>query len=216
MTTRELHRTIAITALAAGLALLAMLLITLLNNGMTAQDFELFALPDSYAQAIRAADAPLRAILSFDYLFIVFYTTAFIFLAMAQAKDGNRLLVGVALGAIILTALLDLLENHDILTLLTMAKAGVPISVDALHHRMVFSQLKFHSSYLGFFLFAFVLPKDTWLEKFLRWSLWLLFMPLGILVYTFPNPTFSLSRYLFMLSGLLILAWNYTLRSRVT
>ncbi len=63
------------------------------------------------------------------------------------------------------------------------------------------SQLKFHSSYLAFFLFAFVLPGDTFLEKLLKISLWLGYPLIGILVYTFPNPVFDLLRHLFMLSG---------------
>ena len=74
---------------------------------------------------------------------------------------------------------------------------------------MILSQLKFHSSYLGFFLFAFVLPGDTFLEKLLKYSLWFGYLPIGILVYTFPNPAFELLRYLFMLTGLTILGWNY-------
>ena len=79
---------------------------------------------------------------------------------------------------------------------------------------MIWSQLKFHSSYLGFFLFAFILHSDTKLEKFLKISLWFGYLPIGVLVYTFPHPIFDLLRYFFMLAGLSILGWNYLVRYR--
>ena len=122
----------------------------------------------------------------------------------------------MALGAVLITAYLDLLENHDILTQLTTALQGLPITLADLQQRMIWSQLKFHSSYLGFFLFAFVLPADTFLEKLLKYSLWFGFPLIGILVYTFPNPIFDLLRYLFMLIGLAMLGWNYYVRYKRT
>ena len=113
-----------------------------------------------------------------------------------------------------LTAYLDMLENHDILTQLATALHGLPIALADLQDRMVWSQLKFHSSYLGFFLLAFALPGDTFMEKLLKISLWIGYLPIGILVYTFPNPIFDLLRYLLMLAGLIILGWNYYKRRR--
>lgn len=210
----DIYKYIVITACAAALMLAAMLLVSLFNKGVTAQDFEWVSDVNTYAREIIAAESPLRLILTFDNLFLTFYTAAFIFLAMTVWDQSNRLLVIIALGAVLITTYLDLLENHDILTQLTTALHGLPIALTDLQERMVWSQLKFHSSYLGFFLFAFVLPGDTFLEKLLKISLWLGYPLVGILVYTFPNPIFDLLRYLFMLSGLLILAWNYLVRYR--
>lgn len=209
MKKKQLYRYIVITSLGAGLMLMGMLTVSLFNHGITAQDFEVFAPPEEYSQAIKQAEAPLRAILTIDNIFLTLYTAAFIFLAMAVWRKKNRLLVAIGLGAVLITTYLDLHENHELLTFLEIAIAGFPIDAAALHQRMVWSQLKFHSSYLGFFLLAFVLPKDTFLEKLLPWSLWLGYLPIGILVYTYPSPTFSLLRYLFMLSGFFLLAWNY-------
>jgi len=210
----DINRYVSITASAAALMLAAMLLVSLLNNGVTVQDFEWVNDVDTYAREIVAAESPLRLILTFDNLFLTFYTAAFIFLAMAVWDQSNRVLVIVALGAVLITTYLDLLENHDILTQLTTALHGLPIALADLQERMVWSQLKFHSSYLALFLFAFVLPGDTFLEKLLKISLWLGYPLIGILVYTFPYSVFDLLRYLFMLSGLSILAWNYLVRYR--
>ncbi len=208
MKKRELYRNLSLTALAAGLMLAGMLLVTLMNSGLTAQDFEAFAAPEAYASSLLAAEGPLRTILTLDNLFVLFYTAAFIFLAGTAWGKRNRLLGTVALGALLLTSYLDFHENHSLLAFLSMANNGVAIEANTLLRHDVLSQLKFHSSYLSFFLFAFVLPDKTLMEKVLRWSLLLVFAPIGILVYTFPSPTFSLLRYLLMLSGLLILAWN--------
>jgi len=103
---------------------------------------------------------------------------------------------------VLITAYLDLHENHDILTQLTTALNGLPIALADLQARMIWSQLKFHSSYLGFFQFAFVLPNNTLMEKLLKFSLWFGYLPVGVLVYTFPHPFLDLLRYLLMLAGL--------------
>ncbi|MEA3336610.1 MAG: hypothetical protein U9R25_11915 [Chloroflexota bacterium] len=211
MSTSQLYKYLSITAFAAALMLVGMLLVSLFNNGVTAQDFELVNDVDIYARGIVAAELPLRLILTLDNLFIMFYAAAFIFLAMAVRDESNSLLVTIALGAVLITAYLDLLENHDILTQLTTALHGLPIALADLQERMVWSQLKFHSSYLGFFLFAFVLPGDTFLEKLLKISLWVGYPLIGILVYTFPHPVFDWLRYALMLSGLTILGWNYAM-----
>jgi len=209
---RQIHKYIAITAFAAALMLAGMLVVSIFNQGVTAQDFELVSDIETYTNNILVAEKPLRMILTFDNLFLTFYTAAFVFLAMAVRDEKNGLLVTVGLVAVLITTYLDLLENHDLLTQLTTALHGLPIMLADLQARMIWSQLKFHSSYLGFFLFAFVLPGETFLEKLLKISLWIGYLPVGILVYTFPHPAFDLLRYIFMLAGLSILGWNYFMR----
>lgn len=214
MKKRTVYRYLSLTALAASLMLVGMLIVTLLNQGLTAQDFELFDSPRSYASALLAVEGPLRTILALDNLFLIFYTAAFVFLAISSWRKRNRLLAIVALGALLATAYLDLHENHSIMAFIGMANSGVEIGADLLFRHSVLSQLKFHSAYLGFFLFALLLPDDTTLEKLLRWTLLLVFAPVGILVYTHPNMALSLLRYVLMLFGLLLLAWNYWLRAQ--
>ena len=215
MTTKQLYKTIAITAFAAAVMLAGMFTISLIT-GASPQHFELVAPPEIYAQEIAAVEGPLRLALTLDNLFLTFYTTAFVFLAITLWEGNKKMVVAVGLGAVLITTYLDLHENHDILTQLTTVLNGLPIALDDLQQRMIFSQLKFHSSYLGFFLLAFVLPGDTFLEKFLKLSLWFGYLPIGILVYSFPNPVFDLLRITFMLAGLTLLGWNYLARYRKT
>ncbi|MBC8264338.1 MAG: hypothetical protein H8E47_09475 [Anaerolineales bacterium] len=217
MAKTRVYKYLSLTALAAGLALVGMLTVTLLNQGLTQQQFEIVTDVEVYARDLKAAEGPLRVILTLDNLFLVFYTAAFLFVTMAVKTDENRLIAYAGLGAILITTYLDLLENHHIMTMLTSITQGLPISLVEIQERMTWSQLKFHSSYLSFFLFAFVLPHDTLLEKGLRWSLWFVFLPVGVMVYTYPDfmgGIFGLLRYILMLSGLLILAWNYFVRTR--
>lgn len=163
---------------------------------------------------VAAAEAPLRLALTFDNLFLTFYTAAFIFLAITLWEGNKKMVVAVALGAVLVTTYLDLHENHDILTQLTTAVNGLPVALADLQQRMIWSQLKFHSSYLAFFLFAFVLPDENFLEKFLKISLWFGYLPIGILVYTFPHPIFDLLRITFMLAGIWLLGIIYFIRYR--
>ena len=179
MTTRQIHKYLATTAFAAALMLAGMFAITLIT-GVSPQHFELLADPSVYAQEIMAAEGPLRLALTLDNLFLTFYTAAFIFLAMSLWNKENWLLVTIGLGSVLLTAYLDLQENHDILTQLATTINGLPIALADLQQRMILSQLKFHSSYLGFFLLAFAMPGDTFLEKFLKVSLWFGYLPIGI------------------------------------
>lgn len=214
MKTKTLYRYIAILSLVSAVFLAGMLFVAWTSGGVTAQDFETFAAPESYASQLLKAESPLRAILTLDNLFLVTYTAAFIMVAIGVKEKGNTWLIAIALGALLVTTYLDIQENADLLIFIDMAKAGAGPTADLLHSRALWSSIKFASSYLSFFLFAFVLPQKTMLEKFLRWSLWVGFLPVGILVYTYPHPLFSLARYLFMLSGLLLLAWIFHLRSK--
>jgi hypothetical protein len=214
MKKKQLELYIAITALAGGLLLGAFLLVSLFSGGVTAQDFEWVDEPARYTRRLLAAETPLRLILTLDNLFVLAYTAAFLFLAMRLRAKRNRILIGAALGALLATTYLDLYENHTTLMHLDSAALGLPIEARDLQSRMMWSQLKFHSSYLAFFLFAFALPAKTRIERFLKYSLWFAFPPLGILLYTFPHPLLELGRYLFMLSGLLLLAWVFWMRYR--
>ncbi len=212
MKKKELQLYITLLALAGAIALAFMLAVSILNGGVTAQHFEVFADPQTYARELLANEGSLRAIFTFDSLFLAFYTGAVLFVALAVKNEDNAWLVGVSVGALVLTTFLDIHENQEILSFLQMAKANVTPTVDMLQARVLWSAVKFNSSYLSFFLIAFALPSKTALEKFLRISLWVGFLPIGVLVYTFPHPLLSLGRYVLMLAGLLMLSWNYYLR----
>lgn len=205
----QVKRYLFASALAAALMIGGMFAASLVWPQLNAFNFTLVADPAEYQAALLASDLPLRVFLTLDNLFLTFYTAVFIFLAIRLwSKERGQILIAVALGALLVTAYLDLQENHELITFLHMSQLGWAIEPQMLHSRMVWSQLKFHSSYLGLFLFAFLLPDKTLTEKVLRWTLLVAFVPIGILVYTFPQPIFELLRFTGMLAGLALLAWN--------
>jgi hypothetical protein len=73
--------------------------------------------------------------------------------------------------------------------------------------------IKFCASYLSLFLLAFLLPSRTFTEKLLKYSLWFVQLPVGALVYTTPENLhllFNLMRFVFMVSGFFLLAYNFS------
>jgi hypothetical protein len=218
MNLSQIYKNLSYTAFGAGLTLLCMLLISIFNpSHITQQHFEMFSTVDVYTNELLASAGILRSILTFDNIFIVLYSASFIFLFMALSHKEKQLHLLIGLIAVLGTGILDFYENHHILSFLTMAEKGAAINADDIAHQMVWSQMKFHLSYLSFFLFAFSMPTDTLLEKVLKYSLLFLQLPVGVLVYTAPEnvkPSFELLRYGFMLTGLLLIAYNFNAKRK--
>lgn len=210
---KALDRNIARMALAAGLALAAMLAAMVLQ-GSADTSFDSFMPPAQYANNLMEHETAVRTYVALDSFFVIFYTALFVLLAMALKNADNVWLVAAGLGALLITTYLDVHENNELLVFIQAAKQGVLPSAEAVHARALWSAIKFHSSYISFFFMAFVLPDKTMLERALRWSLWVGYVLVGILVYAFPSPWFTLARFVFMLVGLCLLAWNFHLRSR--
>ncbi len=210
---KALDRNIARMALAAGLALAAMLAAMVLQ-GSADTSFDSFMPPAQYANNLVEHETAVRTYVALDSFFVIFYTALFVLLAMALKNADNVWLVAAGLGALLITTYLDVHENNELLVFIQAAKQGVLPSAEAVHARALWSAIKFHSSYISFFLMAFVLPDKTMLERALRWSLWVGYVLVGILVYAFPSPWFTLARFVFMLVGLCLLAWNFHQRSR--
>jgi hypothetical protein len=209
----QIYQNLSISAFGAGIALLCMLLLSLFsNNHITQQHFEIFSPAERYTSELLASSSLLRAILSFDNIFIVLYSTCFIFLFLALTQTEKSIHLVIGLVAVLGTGLLDFYENHHILTFLTMAEKGTPISNEEIAHQMTMSQMKFHLSYLSFFLFGFSMPDKTFLEKGLKFSLLFIQLPIGVGVYTSPEslkPIFEIARYGCMLGGLFMIAYVF-------
>jgi hypothetical protein len=212
------YHNLVMTSFFAGLALLCMLLISIFSsNHITQQHFELLSSSSVYSKELLESADTIKAILSFDNIFIVFYVASFTFLYMALSHTEKSINVLIGLTALLGTGLLDFYENPHIMSFINMVEKGIPINQDEISNQMTISQLKFHLSYLSFFLMGFSLPTDTFLEKFLKYSLLILQLPVGVLVYTAPEslkPIFTIARYIFMFSGLMLIAYNYFLKSK--
>ncbi|HMS42025.1 MAG TPA: hypothetical protein PKE69_17465 [Pyrinomonadaceae bacterium] len=197
----------------AGLLILAMFFVTL-ATGVSQEKFEISQTVESYTQNLIAAQNPLRLIFTIDLVFITVFTTLFVILPSAL-KTGEKVtdaIANVALGAMVLCGLLDFYEDLHILTMLHNAVKNLPIEQSEISLQMTASMFKFCLSYLSLFLLAFILPNRTFAEKILKYSLWFVQLPVGVLVYTAPENLhllFNLIRFAFMISGFFLLAFIF-------
>lgn len=143
--------------------------------------------PDEYARLLLRDPAALRACLGLDNAFVAFYTATFVGMSILLRRDGaSSLLVGSALGFLLLLALFDLVENLHFMVMLARAQAGQPPSGGEIALQAWESLLKFHVGYVGVFLFGFALPRRTPGERALSFLILYVQLPVGILIYVTP------------------------------
>jgi hypothetical protein len=211
MNTRKI---ISILSTIAGFLILSMFFVTLIT-GVSQEKFEISQTVESYTQNLIAAQNPLRLIFTIDLVFITVFTTLFVVLP-SFLKTGEKVtdaMANVALGTMVLCGLLDFYEDLHILTMLHNAVKNLPIEQSEISLQMTVSMFKFCASYLSLFLLAFLLPARTLAEKILKYSLLFFQLPVGVLVYTAPENThllFNLIRFVFMISGFFLLAYNFS------
>ncbi len=165
---------------------------------------------DDYRRLLLQSPSVLRAVFAFDNAFIVFYSSVFVLLAIVCLREGaHRLVLAVALGALLLTGLLDMIENFHLMSLLASAVQGIPFSDGDIRFQSLETLLKFHMSYLGLFLLGFVIPRTTRSGRVLSWINWSVQLPVGILIYATPQRivhALVLLRFSFFVVGLLLVA----------
>jgi len=152
MTPRRLAIGLAIGALAVLGAMVALSAAT----GATQELHEWYRAPDAYAAGLVAHPDALRALFGLDLAFLTLY--ALFFTALAQHLRGSWL-VYVGLGALLGTAVLDIVEDHHIVALLERALAGRPLDDGSIAAQHVISQTKFSISYVGLVAFGLAIPR---------------------------------------------------------
>src|ERR1039458_5608068 len=104
-------------------------------------------------------------------------------LATLAALNGR--LLGVALAAMMLTVVLDSIENHHIMTMVHSVQNGLPLSGTDGQLQMIASQVKFHASYLAVLLFSFGFLQFGRLGRIIAVVLWC-YIPCGVLISVTP------------------------------
>src|SRR5438874_10385376 len=106
-----IERVLRISALLACACVLGMIAI-FFATGVGQDPLQFVHPPDEYARLLLANPGALRACLGLDNLFIVFYSTTFLSLAIVLLRAGaTRVLVGVSAGLLLFLGLLDMVEN---------------------------------------------------------------------------------------------------------
>ncbi len=137
--------------------LLAMIGVTL-ATGASQELHEHYQPSAAYATHLLEHPGGLRLLMGLDVAFLVLYTA--FFAALAHVLEG-RPFVRLGLGAMIATAVLDIVEDHRILASLGMAEAGRPIDDNTIAFQQVLSSTKFSLSYLGLVMFGLAIPRTT-------------------------------------------------------
>jgi hypothetical protein len=216
-----LNRTLAALSFLAS-AIVVVMVAAILATGFFSQEFfELAPSPAFVADQLR--DQPqhalgLRINLGLDNFFIVVYSAFFVLLAVRLRTVLSPVTIAVALTALLLTALLDAIENHHILLMLHDFQHGAAISAEELQWQMVVSNLKFHGSYVGAFLFAFGFYRLGGLGRVIAWLLWFGYVPLGMITFVVPVEIvvpFALARTVFFVL-VFALGGIYFLRDKET
>jgi hypothetical protein len=128
----------------------SILLVLALATGGSQGLFQLYApVADYSALLLKRADV-LRLDIGVDLLFIAAYLGFFVLMARQSiARGADRMFVGIALGLVMTTALLDAIENAHILAMLRMVESGGALSSGQIVAQQIASQVKFQAAYCG-------------------------------------------------------------------
>ncbi len=160
---RPLRRLALLLALGTASILLVMVAVGLVT-GASQEAHEHYKLPADYARDLVAQGDAARLMFGLDIGFLVLYTAFFAALARYLHALGHttaRPFAWLGFGAMAIVAVLDIIENHHILSLLSLAEHGRPIDDSAIAFQEVLSSTKFSISYLSLFLFGIAIPRTT-------------------------------------------------------
>lgn len=207
--THNLARLTAQLAQAAAVTVLLMFAI-FLTTGIGQDPLQFVHSQEEYATILLKNPAMLKAAVGLDNLFIVLYSSMFLALfSLLKPSARNMTLLSAALALLMLSGLLDLLENMHFLTMIAAAVQSLPVELAEIKLQAWESLVKFHASYLGLFLLGLSMPRQTMLEKALCIAFCWIQLPVGLLIYLTPaavaKPLVML-RFMFFLGGLLGLA----------
>ena len=196
---------------AAGVILLLMV-ITAVITGATQEKHEHFMASGDYAMSLLANAKGLRILMGLDIAFCILYTTFFATLAMyLRSVNAQRVFIYLGLGAMLLTCLLDMVEDHHIISLLEAAEHGVIPADSSIAWQAAESAVKFSVSYFSLVAFGLAIPRTTKLGYVLCLFLTVGTLLTAVIFYAAP-PEFQASlesgRWIGFLAGfLLAIAW---------
>jgi hypothetical protein len=220
----RLERITSVLGAIGGMLALSLFLLAIVS-GSSQGLFQINWPSNEYAVMLVSRATYLRADLGLDFLFLSVYAAYFVFLCAVltawQRRDGAPAeltsITRLATGALVLTALLDAVENSHLLAVLSMAEQGMPISQNEIAWQQVESQVKFLASSFGILLFSFVLPSKSLIEKITVFGLRWVQLPLGCAIFVVPltmAKPLIIARAIFFFIGLWATAWIVFSRSR--
>jgi hypothetical protein len=218
------ERTTVTLGVLAGLLALVLFSLAIMTQGSQGL-FQINRPAADFSALLVTRAASLRADLGIDFIFLCVYAAFFLSLSVvlkAWIRDTptsaeTAVLINTATAALLITALLDAVENAHLLAMLSMAEQGQPISQGEIAGQMIESMVKFVFSYFGLFVLSFALPQDTPIEKLVVLSLRWVQLPVGVGIFVLP-PEYArplyICRAVFFFAGLWATAWIVWQRSK--
>lgn len=203
-----LDHVLAVLAMLA-IVTVAALIVSLVATGVGQDFFQSARSVDEMVNKVMGAPnnaMGLRLNIGFDNLFIVLYATYFTVLASRFASTLDARILTVALGSILLTALLDAAENHHFTMMIHSMQHGLPVTVAESQIQMIASNVKFHASYLALALFSIGFLREGGLARAVAWLLWL-YIAVELVSRVMPveyGRTLALVRTVFFVASFLI------------
>jgi hypothetical protein len=198
-----------VVAAGATLAIAAMVVVGVVT-GASQEAHEWYAPPEIYAASLRAQGEALRLVFAIDTAFIILFTAFFVAFADYLRAIGRRF-TGIALGALLVTAALDILENQHILAMLDLAQRDRPIGDGDIAVQQMISQIKFTGSYVALFLFGLAIPRTSRLATAIALYLTAGTLATAVVAFAVPadgRPAIDAMRGLsFLLGFVLVIVW---------
>ena len=186
MSNSTLDRMLAILATLAALTV-ACMVVGIISTRGTQDFFQTAHTIEAYGAylATPLVTFGLRLNLGLDNFFLILYGAFFVVLTIRLRELLDPRLLTVALGAMLLTVLLDAVENHHIMTMVHSIQSAMPLSPADGELQMIASQVKFHASYFAVFLFSFGFLQFGRMGRAIAVLLWL-YIPCGVLISVVP------------------------------
>lgn len=179
-------------------------------TGATQEAHEHYALPEAYAMSLIEHAGSLRLVFALDVAFLALYTGFFAALARYLVDRGQPF-ARLAFGFLLATTVLDIVEDHHIVTMLDAAEQRMLPSVLEITVQTVLSSSKFTLSYVALFLFGLAIPRATRLGLVLAWFLTAGTLVTAVIGYALPPAkamAFDSGRWVGFLVGFaLAIAW---------
>ncbi|HTL34887.1 MAG TPA: hypothetical protein VL326_17280 [Kofleriaceae bacterium] len=158
------------------MGVLVLMVITGMITGATQEKHEHFMFPEQYAVSLLGEAKGLRILMALDIAFLILYTAFFAAFTKYLRAIGRPFAV-LGFGAMLATAILDIIEDHHIISMLESVEHRVLPSAAMIQLQAAESAVKFSMSFLALVFYGLAVPRNTKLGLALC-----LFLTVGTLV----------------------------------
>ncbi len=184
----------------------------ILGAGANPQALEMVQSTQRYRAILLENPSGLRALLCVDDLFVAAYVSTTALLAARLARGRFTPLHWILLIGGCAAGVLDLHENHSLLSMLRWAELDRPIPDREIFRRSELSQLKWMLGHVAFVAAGLSLRGKGVVFRVLRFSLIFVQLPIGALAWTVESPLHEVVlwiRYFAFISGFATIAWLF-------